>query len=41
MTYQPVSLTNWRRALNTLYEVRLVKLLIWSDWFMPLFGFSQ
>jgi hypothetical protein len=24
-----------------LYEARLVKSLVWSDWFIPLFGFSQ
>ena len=24
-----------------LYEARLVKSLVWSDWFIPLFGLSQ
>ena len=31
-----ISIGHWR-----LYEARLVKSLIWSDWFIPLFGFSQ
>ena len=27
--------------IENLYEARLVKPLVWSDWFIPLFGFSQ